>query len=58
MLGFEPIPSASEPWCPTHSAIGTFAISEKCKLNHWKIRHEGDSKSGPQLEKILSGTYC
>ena len=30
MLGFEPVPRASDPCCPTHCAVGTLGISVKC----------------------------
>ena len=30
-LEFEPASSASKPCCPTHSAMGTIRISDKCQ---------------------------
>ena len=47
MLGFEPIPSSSEPCCPTHCSMGTVRISEKIYILQ---------KYGPT--GIRTRTYC
>ena len=42
-MGFEPVPTASKPCCPTHCAMGTLGISDKCQGNHKNIWHDRDS---------------
>ena len=31
MLGFEPVPNASEPCCPPHCAMGSIGSSDDCQ---------------------------
>ena len=37
MLGFEPVPSASEHCCPNQFAIETIEFSDKCQWNHKNV---------------------
>ena len=54
MLGLKPIPSASEPYSPTHCAMGNIEISDNSSeitKNRWNDR---DSNPDLLLENFLS----
>ena len=53
MLEVEPLPSASEPCCPTHYALGTIGISDNCQWNHENTWPDTDSNPDLLLEKFL-----
>ena len=52
-MGFETVPTASEPSCPTHCAMGTIGISDKGQWLFWKIWHDR-FEPGPTVWKFLS----
>ena len=43
MLGFEPLPSPSQPCCPTHCPMGSNEISDKCQSNYKNMWPNRDS---------------
>ena len=49
----EPAPTASEPCCPIHCAMGTIEISDKCQWNHKKLRPDKDLNLDLLLEKCF-----
>ena len=49
-LGFESIPSASEPCCPTNCAMGTIGVSDKCQWNRKNLWPDRDSNLDLLLE--------
>ena len=58
MLRFEPVPSASEPCCPTHCGMVTIVISDKCQSDHKNIWPNRDLNPELLLEKFLSSPHC
>ena len=58
MLQFEPVPSAAELFCPTHSVVGTITVFHKCQWNHKNIWSNRDSNPDLLLEKFLPSLQC
>ena len=40
MMASEPVPSVSEPCCPTPCAMGVLIISDECQSNHKKMARQ------------------